>query len=301
MFDLIHLAYQANVTRVASYIMVGRGHEPHVQPHRRAGCVPPVVASREQQGPHRQAREDPDVPRAALRGLRRQAREDAGRRGLAARHSMLMYGSNMSNSDRHNNYPLPHHLGRRRRRRTCAAASTSTLPEYTTFSNLHLTVVNKAGLEMKSIGRQHRRDRRRLESPQCVEAKSAARIAATVLRGIAGGLAGLSLAPVARVGLAAGDVTAAPVTRRHHAAHAAPAATSSCSRRTPAKSSSTAAPPRSAKPCARRCDELARRTRHDLVQHALASRSGRARTKRFGSAGATIIAHEKTRLRLTNG
>jgi hypothetical protein len=26
------------------------------------------------------------------------------------------------------------------------------LPEYTTFSNLHLTVVNKAGLELTSIG-----------------------------------------------------------------------------------------------------------------------------------------------------
>ena len=26
-----------------------------------------------------------------------------------------------------------------------------TLPEYTTLSNLHLTVVNKAGLELKSL------------------------------------------------------------------------------------------------------------------------------------------------------
>jgi hypothetical protein len=25
-------------------------------------------------------------------------------------------------------------------------------PEYTTFSNLHLTVVNKAGLDQKSVG-----------------------------------------------------------------------------------------------------------------------------------------------------
>jgi hypothetical protein len=42
-------------------------------------------------------------------------------------HSMLLYGSNMSNSDRHNNYPLPNILvgggcGR------CAAASTSSCP-----------------------------------------------------------------------------------------------------------------------------------------------------------------------------
>ncbi len=65
-------------------------------------------------------------------------------------HSMLMYGSNMSNSDRHNNYPLPIIL--------VGGASGSLrggqhieLPEHTTLSNLHLTVVNKAGLELKSL------------------------------------------------------------------------------------------------------------------------------------------------------
>ena len=66
-------------------------------------------------------------------------------------HSLLMYGSNMSNSDRHNNYPLPNILVGG----ACGALKGGqhiTLPEYTTFSNLHLTVVNKAGLEMKSIG-----------------------------------------------------------------------------------------------------------------------------------------------------
>src|SRR5690606_36054634 len=65
-------------------------------------------------------------------------------------HSMLMYGSNMSNSDRHNNYPLPIILvvgacGQLR------GGQHIELPEYTTLSNLHLTVLNKDGLEMKSI------------------------------------------------------------------------------------------------------------------------------------------------------
>ena len=64
--------------------------------------------------------------------------------------SMFLYGSNMSNSDRHNNYPLPTLL-------VGGGAGTLTggqhidLPERTTLSNLHLTVVNKAGLELKAI------------------------------------------------------------------------------------------------------------------------------------------------------
>jgi hypothetical protein len=64
---------------------------------------------------------------------------------------MLMYGSNMSNSDRHNNYPLPIVLvgGARGALR---GGQHVQLPEYTTLSNLHLTVLHKAGVELKSIG-----------------------------------------------------------------------------------------------------------------------------------------------------
>jgi hypothetical protein len=55
----------------------------------------------------------------------------------------------MSNSDRHNNYPLPSILVGGFVK---GGGQHLNLPEYTPFSNLLLTVVNKAGLEMKSIG-----------------------------------------------------------------------------------------------------------------------------------------------------
>jgi hypothetical protein len=56
----------------------------------------------------------------------------------------------MSNSDRHNNYPLPNILvgggcG------TLRGGQHIDLPEHTTLSNLLLTVLNKAGLEHKSF------------------------------------------------------------------------------------------------------------------------------------------------------
>ena len=52
---------------------------------------------------------------------------------------------------RHDNYPLPLMLvgggcG------TMKGGQHLTMPEFTTVSNLHLTVVNKAGLDLKSIG-----------------------------------------------------------------------------------------------------------------------------------------------------
>ena len=66
-------------------------------------------------------------------------------------HSLLLYGSNMSNSDRHNNYPLPNILVGGANGGLKGGQHLE-LPEYTPFSNLLLTVVNKAGLDMKSIG-----------------------------------------------------------------------------------------------------------------------------------------------------
>ena len=41
MFDLVALAYQADLTRIASYVMVAEGDEPYLQPRRRAGFLPP--------------------------------------------------------------------------------------------------------------------------------------------------------------------------------------------------------------------------------------------------------------------
>jgi hypothetical protein len=70
--------------------------------------------------------------------------------GTLLDHSMFLYGSNMSNSDRHNNYPLPNLLvgggcG------ALAGGQHIELPEHTTLSNLLLTVLNKAGLEVASF------------------------------------------------------------------------------------------------------------------------------------------------------
>ena len=150
MFDLIALSYRADVTRVASYIMVAEGTN---RTYNHIG-VPDAF--------HPVSHHANNLER--IQKLVRIQRYHVERfaefvetlastpdgEGSLLDHSMLMYGSNMSNSDRHNNYPLPIILvggacGQLR------GGQHIELPEYTTLSNLHLTVLNKAGLEMKSI------------------------------------------------------------------------------------------------------------------------------------------------------
>jgi hypothetical protein len=58
----------------------------------------------------------------------------------------------MGNSNVHSNYPLPTILVGGGAGALKKGGQQIELPEHTTISNLHLTLLNKAGLEMKSIG-----------------------------------------------------------------------------------------------------------------------------------------------------
>ncbi|HEY8519322.1 MAG TPA: DUF1552 domain-containing protein [Gammaproteobacteria bacterium] len=150
MFDLIALAYQADVTRVASYIMVAEGTNRTYNHIGVPDAFHPVShhANNLERIEKLVKIQRYHVERFA-EFVDRLAKTPDGE-GSLLDHSLLMYGSNMSNSDRHNNYPLPIILvggacGRLR------GGQHVELPEYTTLANLHLTVLNKAGLEMKSF------------------------------------------------------------------------------------------------------------------------------------------------------
>jgi hypothetical protein len=150
MFDLIALAYQANLTRVASYIMVAEGTNRTYNHIGVSDAFHPLSH-------HANDRERLlklvkiqryHVERFAEFVAKIAAIPDGD--GTLLDNSLFMYGSNMSNSDRHNNYPLPNILvggG-------CGAlegAQHVTLPEHTTLANLHLTVLNKVGLGLTSF------------------------------------------------------------------------------------------------------------------------------------------------------
>ncbi len=150
MFDLLALAYQADLTRVASYIMVSEGTN---RTYNHIG-VPDAF--------HPLSHHANDMER--LRRLVKIQKYHVERfaafvdkmasipdgDGTLLDHSMFMYGSNMTNSDRHNNYPMPNILvggGNG----TLKGGQHIELPERTPFSNVHLTVLHKAGFEQKSF------------------------------------------------------------------------------------------------------------------------------------------------------
>jgi hypothetical protein len=150
MFDLIALAYQANLTRVASYIMVAEGTQ---RTYNHIG-VPDAFHPLSHHANKMDSLEKLvriqkyHVDRFAGFVAKLAATPDGD--GSLLDHSMLMYGSNMSNSDKHNNYPLPNILVGGANGRLKGGQQVE-LPEHTPLTNLLLTVLNKAGVEMKSF------------------------------------------------------------------------------------------------------------------------------------------------------
>jgi hypothetical protein len=144
MFDLAALAYQANLTRVATYIMVAEGTA------RKYNFLNPAVPDEFHPLSHHANMRERLQKLTQVQTwhmskfaefIDRMAKTPDGD-GSLLDHSLFMYGSNMSNSDRHNNYPLPVILvggcnGRLKGGRHLQS------PEHTPIANLHLTVLNK--------------------------------------------------------------------------------------------------------------------------------------------------------------
>jgi hypothetical protein len=67
-------------------------------------------------------------------------------------HSIFMFGSNMSNSDRHDNYPVPNILVGGGNGKMKPGGQHVVLPERTPIANLHLTLLQKLGVERDKFG-----------------------------------------------------------------------------------------------------------------------------------------------------
>ncbi|MGH8327953.1 MAG: DUF1552 domain-containing protein, partial [Steroidobacteraceae bacterium] len=66
-------------------------------------------------------------------------------------HSLFLYGSNMSNSNQHDNYPLPEVLVGGANGAHVGGKNVSLRP-HTPLANLHLTILEKCGIQQKSLG-----------------------------------------------------------------------------------------------------------------------------------------------------
>jgi hypothetical protein len=152
MFDLLALAYQADLTRVASYIMVAEGTN---RTYNHIG-VPDAF--------HPVSHHADDLERIKMlveiqkwhmqmfaEFLKKMAETPDGQ-GSLLDHSIFMYGSNMSNSDQHNNYPEPNILVGGGNGKMKLGGQHLLLPERTPIANLHLTLLQKVGVERDKFG-----------------------------------------------------------------------------------------------------------------------------------------------------
>jgi len=151
LFDLITLAYQADLTRVASYIMVAEGTN---QTYNHIG-IPDSF--------HPVSHHANDLERinklvkiqtwhmdrfAAF--LKKMADTPDGD-GSLLDHSIFLYGSNMGNSDQHGNYPIPIVIVGGGNGKMHQGGQHIVMPERTPLANVHLTLLHKFGIEQEKF------------------------------------------------------------------------------------------------------------------------------------------------------
>jgi hypothetical protein len=145
MFDLVALAYQADLTRVISFVNAAEGTN---RPYNHVG-VPDAF--------HAISHHDNDLDKLNklvkiqtwhvekfAEFLKRMSATPDGD-GTLLDHSIILFGSNMSNSDQHNNYPVPNLLVGGGNGKMKLGGQHVMLPERTPIANLHLTLLQKAG------------------------------------------------------------------------------------------------------------------------------------------------------------
>ena len=152
MFDLVALAYQADLTRVVSYIMAAEGTNRTYNHIDIPDSFHPVS---------HHANDLTRIDKLAriqtwhleqFAAFVKKMAETPDGQGSLLDHSMFMYGSNMSNSDRHDNYPEPNIVVGGGGGRMRLGGRHIVLPERTPIANLHLTLLQKVGVERDTFG-----------------------------------------------------------------------------------------------------------------------------------------------------
>ena len=150
MFDMVTLAYQANLTRIFTFMMAAEGSNMTYNHIGVPDAFHPV--SHHQNDPKRMdscakiQTYNASVFAKFLANLQKMPDGD----GTMLDHSIILFGSNMSNSNAHNHDPLP----------TAIVSGWKTIkggqhlkyPEHTTLANLHVTLLERAGIAEDAVG-----------------------------------------------------------------------------------------------------------------------------------------------------
>jgi hypothetical protein len=151
LFDLIALAYQADLTRVASYIMVAEGTNRTYNHIGISDSFHPVSHHANDLGRIEKLVRIQTWHMERFADFIGKLAATPDGDGSLLDQSIFLYGSNMSNSDRHNGHPLPTIVvggggG------TFGGGRHIEPPDPTPLANVHLTLLGKAGLEQESFG-----------------------------------------------------------------------------------------------------------------------------------------------------
>jgi hypothetical protein len=151
MFDLLALAYQADLTRVATYVMVAEGTN---RTYNHVGVPDSYHPVSHHSNDRERIRRLTIIQRYHMErfaGFLQKLADTPDGDGSVLDHSLFLYGSNMGNSNQHDNYPLPEilvggangkHVG----------GKNLILPERTPLANVHLTILDKLGIAQPSFG-----------------------------------------------------------------------------------------------------------------------------------------------------
>jgi hypothetical protein len=151
MFDLIALAYQADLTRVVTFVMAAEGTDrPYPQVRVSGGFHPVSHHTNTRERIEELIRIQHYHMEHFARFVKKLADTKEGE-GSVLDHSLFLYGSNMGNSNAHDNYPLPEIVigGANGRHK---GGKNLTLPERTPLANLHLSFLDKLGIEEEKFG-----------------------------------------------------------------------------------------------------------------------------------------------------
>ncbi len=152
MLGLIALAYQADLTRVGSYIMVAEGTNRTYNHVGVADAFRPVSHHANDMERINKLVESQSWLVEKFAEFLDKLASTRDSQGTLLDHSIFMYGSNMSNSDMHNNYPEPNILVGGGNGKMKLGGQHLVLPERTPIANLHLTVLQKGGVERDKFG-----------------------------------------------------------------------------------------------------------------------------------------------------
>jgi hypothetical protein len=151
LFDMISLAWQSNMTRVSSFMMA---KEVSMRTY-------PNLQITEAFHPLSHHANDPDKIERLIRiqtyhttifaKFIKKLAETKDGDGSLLDHSMILYGSNMSNSDLHNNDPLPNVVMGKGYGRIKGGQHLR-YPQDTPHANLLLTLLHRGGVEVPALG-----------------------------------------------------------------------------------------------------------------------------------------------------